>query len=40
HELSHTKHMDHSSAFWSSVAVLDPDYQLHRKQLKHETPSI
>ncbi len=40
HELSHTKRMDHSQAFWDIVAAADPDYKLHRKKIKLETPSI
>ncbi len=34
HELVHTKHFDHSAAFWNEVAKHDTHYLEHRKQLK------
>ena len=34
HELCHTLHHDHSSAFWAAVASVLPDYQRKRKWLK------
>lgn len=40
HELSHTKHMNHSPAFWHLVASADPEYKQHRGRLKQESPSI
>jgi predicted metal-dependent hydrolase len=40
HELSHTKEMNHSTAFWETVSLGDPSYKLHRKALKLHSPSI
>lgn len=34
HELAHTKHFDHSAAFWNEVEKHDANYLEHRKQLK------
>lgn len=34
HELCHTKHMNHSRAFWALVAKHDPDADVHKKQCR------
>lgn len=34
HELAHTKHHNHSTAFWQEVAKHLPDYKERRRQLK------
>lgn len=35
HELAHTRHFDHSAAFWAEVAQHDPNYKHHRQTLKN-----
>ncbi|MDO4780887.1 MAG: SprT family zinc-dependent metalloprotease [Candidatus Saccharibacteria bacterium] len=40
HELCHTRHMDHSAAFWREVAAIDPRYKTHRQLLKSHTPYV
>lgn len=40
HELSHTKQMNHSEAFWHLVGTADPYYKDHRRQLKSHSPSV
>ena len=34
HEVSHLKHMNHSTQFWALVEKLCPNYQTHRKWLR------
>lgn len=34
HELCHTVHFNHSQKFWNTVAKLEPNYKLCRKNLK------
>jgi predicted metal-dependent hydrolase len=38
HELCHTKHLNHSPAFWSLVQALCPPYKEHRLALKSFYP--
>ncbi len=40
HELSHTKHLNHSVHFWSLVETYYPDYKLARKELKSYSPYL
>ena len=34
HELCHTRHMDHSPAFWDEVGKIVPEYPLIRKGMR------
>lgn len=40
HELCHTRHMNHSTAFWAEVAKFDPQYKSHRHALKNYSPHV
>ena len=40
HELCHTRHMNHSAAFWNEVAKIDQDYQAHVAALKNHSPHL
>lgn len=40
HELAHTKHLNHSPAFWKEVAGVLPDYKELRKATKTHSPHV
>lgn len=40
HELSHTRHMNHSKSFWDEVERCDPEYKNHRRLLKRQQPTV
>lgn len=40
HELAHTRHLNHSAAFWVVVEDCLPDYKSRRQQLKLFQPSL
>ncbi len=35
HELCHTVHMNHSARYWETVALHDPDYVAHDREMRH-----
>ncbi|MEO0751674.1 MAG: SprT family zinc-dependent metalloprotease, partial [Pseudomonadota bacterium] len=40
HEVAHLREMNHSPAFWSIVARLRPDYDIHRRWLRTKGNSL
>ena len=40
HELAHTRHLNHSSAFYHELSLRDPLYKRHQKALKLFSPSL
>ena len=40
HEVAHLKHMDHSPAFWKTVAELTPHTYQAKKWLKQQGSSL
>ncbi|MEO0664216.1 MAG: SprT family zinc-dependent metalloprotease [Pseudomonadota bacterium] len=40
HEVSHLREMNHSPAFWATVARLMPDYAPHRRWLRTDGPEL
>lgn len=40
HELCHTKYLNHSDKFWNKVAIHDPAWRTHRRELRHANQYI
>ncbi len=40
HELTHTRHMNHSREFWTLLGHADPNYKAHKRALKLQSPSV
>lgn len=40
HELVHTKFLNHSHEFWSTLNTVCPDYKVHKKSIKAFSPGV
>lgn len=40
HELTHTKHLHHGSAFWEHLQALSPEVKRHRQDIKRHKPVL
>lgn len=40
HEVSHLRHLDHSNAFWLTVASIDHDFEQHRTWLRENSHTL
>ena len=40
HELSHLKHLNHSTDFWETIRMLQPNYEIKKEWLRINGPSL